>query len=123
MSTALQSWEVVAMVEAAGGVVEGHTVERALRPAKKVCNGPVKVVATRKVSMQVPAKKGGTKPKRFTVVVLEASMRGRNARGTAAVKRGWGGSQPKGAKRAKRQGAERMGRTPNVRTTAWPTTN
>lgn len=48
------------------------------------------------------------------VTVLAASSRGRNARGTSGSKRGWGGSQPKSAKRAKRQGAERMGNSPRI---------
>ena len=56
-----------------------------------------------------------------TVSVLPPCNRGRNARVTSALKRGWGGSQPKGAKRAKRQGAERMGNSPRIsRTNPFP---
>jgi hypothetical protein len=52
----------------------------------------------------------------LTVTVLPDSNRGRNARGTAAVKRGWGGSAPKGAKAPqKRQDGARMGRSPELR--------
>lgn len=55
------------------------------------------------------------------VTVLADSARGRNARGTAGHKRGWGGSVPKGAKRAKRQGSERMGNSPRIsRTNPFP---
>lgn len=55
------------------------------------------------------------------VTLLASSGRGRNARGLAGHKRGWGGSQPKGAKRAKRQGAERMGNMPRIsRTNPYP---
>lgn len=54
-----------------------------------------------------------------TVQVLAPSRRGAQARGTHAGLRGWGGSAPKGAKRAKRQGADRMGRVPHVVTTNW----
>lgn len=42
-------------------------------------------------------------PEQFVVTVLPPCNRGRNARGTCGHKRGWGGSQPKGAKRAKKQ--------------------
>ena len=64
-------------------------------------------------SQQVTASDG----QQYTVVTLAASNRGRNARGICGHKRGWGGSQPKGAKRAKRQSAERMGNSPVLRTT------
>lgn len=68
------------------------------------------IVATRKVN----AKDYGVSGRWATVQVLPPGGRGRNARGTSASKRGWGGSVPKGAKRAKRQGADRMGRTPHL---------
>lgn len=53
----------------------------------------------------------------MVVTVLAASTRGRNARGTAGAKRGWGGSQPKGAKRCKRQNVG--GNTPAIAATRW----
>jgi hypothetical protein len=53
----------------------------------------------------------------FTVTVLAASTRGRNARGTAGLKRGWGGSQPKSAKRCKRQNVG--GNLPVISSTRW----
>lgn len=57
-----------------------------------------------------------------TVTVLAPSNRGRTARGLTGAKRGWGpGSEPKHAKRAKRQGAERMGNSPRIaRTNPYP---
>lgn len=61
--------------------------------------------------------RGGRKV--YTVVTLPASNRGRNARGSTGAKRGWGGSPPKGAKRAKRQGADRMGNVPRISRTNW----
>jgi hypothetical protein len=56
-------------------------------------------------------------PQGLTVTVLAASTRGRNARGTAGLKRGWGGSQPKGAKRCKRQNVG--GNLPVISATRW----
>ena len=50
------------------------------------------------------------------VTVLAPSTRGRNARGTAGRKRGWG-SQPKGAKRAKRQHVG--GNVPAIAASRW----
>lgn len=54
-----------------------------------------------------------------TVTVLAPSRRRANARGYTGAKRGWGTGNPRTAKRAKRQGNERMGRVPHVVTTNW----
>lgn len=81
--------------------------------ANKPVRSQPNVVATRKSA----AKAYGVRGRWVTVQVLPASNRGRNSRGTSSALRGWGGSQPKGAKRAKRQGAERMGNSPSIRRT------
>jgi hypothetical protein len=60
--------------------------------------------------------------KKLLVVTLPASNRGRNARYFTGAKPGWGTTNPKPAKRAKRQGNERMGNVPALRTSKWPTT-
>lgn len=61
------------------------------------------------------AKQYGLSGRWATVQVLAPTRRGANARGTGASKRGWGGSQPKGARQAKRQDVARMGNEPNMR--------
>jgi hypothetical protein len=53
----------------------------------------------------------------YVVTVLAPSTCGRNARGTAGAKRGWGGAQPKGAKHAKRQNVG--GHVPALAATRW----
>jgi hypothetical protein len=79
--------------------------------------GTATVTGTRKVN----AKAYGLPGRWATVVEVAPCHRGRNARGTSGSKRGWGGSAPKGAKRAKRQGAERMGNRPRIsRTNPFP---
>lgn len=63
----------------------------------------------------------GLRGRWVTVTVLPDCNRGRNARGTAGHKVGWGGGVPRHAKRAKRQGAERMGNSPRIaRTNPYP---
>lgn len=75
------------------------------------------VTGTRKVN----AAAYGLPGRWATVTTYAPGNRGRNARGTTGGKRGWGGSEPRHAKRAKRQGAERMGNRPRIaRTNPFP---
>lgn len=79
--------------------------------------GTTTITATRKVN----AADFGLPGRWATVTVLESRAGGRNARGLTGGKRGWGGSVPRHAKRAKRQGAERMGNSPRIaRTNPYP---
>lgn len=88
-------------------------------PKRPVLRNSPNVVGERKAN----ASAYGLSGRWATVQVLAPGNRGRNARSTAGSKRGWGGSQPKGAKRAKRQSGERMGRVPHIRTSTWDTTH
>lgn len=89
----------------------------AARRTKALASPAHNTVGERKAN----AKEYGVSGRWATVTVLAPSGRGRNARGTTGAKRGWGGSVPKGAKRAKRQGAERMGNSPRIaRTNPYP---
>lgn len=62
---------------------------------------------------------GGGLGRWATVTVLSPGNRGRNARGLTGAKRGYGGSQPKGAKDAKKQNTHVRGAQPRLAATRW----
>jgi hypothetical protein len=94
---------------------------RAARAAAKREKALAAIARNTEGTRNVNAAEYGLSGRWAKVTVLASSSRGRNARGTAGHKRGWGGSAPKGAKRAKRQGVERMGNSPRIaRTNPYP---